>query len=151
MNKLDEIHSGDIARHRRAVLRIGPGLGLALAAAVLAAGCSVYAWTVPIIWSGKSQLQEVAQSAPHGTLVLRRDHERIFILVDDQAAFRSVSGKEASFRLAPGRHEIATMYNDGKRVSTEPLKGSFTLDPGQRITIEVESRGTFGMRQVANR
>jgi hypothetical protein len=130
--------------------RTGSGLLFALLAVTLTAGCSRYFWNAPKSWALKGQLESVPESAPHGVLLLERNSNGIYILVDDKAAFRSVQGNTASFRLPAGRHEIQARYTatEGERaVVSGLLKTSIDLRVGQRATLGVMHTGT-GIRFV---
>lgn len=131
--------------------RAGRGLAIATMAGLLASSCSSYFWSAPKSWAFKGQLASVSESAPHGTLVLERNSEHIYIIVDGKAAFRTVEGSRASFRLPPGRHEVAAMYSategNSAVASRAPLKGSFELREGGTVRLGVVSTGS-GIRFV---
>jgi hypothetical protein len=125
--------------------RTGRGRALALIAILLTAGCSGYFWTAPKSWALKGQLQSVPESSPHGTLVLERNSKSIFILVDGKAAFRSVEGNSATFRLSPGRHEVIARYTateGNNAVVAGPLNRSLEIAAGQRVALGVTYTGS---------
>lgn len=74
-----------------------------------------------ILFSGCAavQLTSVPQSEPHGTLTVSReekwdlgfDYKSISVKVDDKYVFNEIEGKSATFRLAPGKHEVEAEYS----------------------------------------
>lgn len=132
------------------IRRTGARLLVALLAVTLTAGCSRYFWSAPKSWAFKGQLESVPESSPHGVLLLERNSNNIYILVDGKAAFRTVQGNSASFRLPAGRHEIQARYTateGNSAVVSGELKTTIDLRAGQRAALGVMNTGT-GIRFV---
>jgi hypothetical protein len=132
------------------IRRTGRGLLLAVLAGTLTAGCSRYFWNAPKSWALKGQLESVPETSPHGTLLLERNNDNIYILVDGKAAFKTVRGRAATFRLPAGPHEVQARYTateGNSAVVSGVLKTSVDLRVGQRIALGVQHSGS-GIRFV---
>ncbi len=111
------------------------------------------------------QLTSVPQSEPHGTLTVSReekhylgtrlsipgltDYKNILVKVDGKYVFKEIEGKSATFRLAPGKHEVEAEYYDSFPGFTNYKGGNLFTAPGItrrspviKDVVEVKEKGT---------
>ena len=115
-------------------------------AAILLCGC--FFMRAPSTWAFKSELKSVPESEPHGVLVLVRNNPNIWVLVDNRMVFKDAKTTQLSFRLAPGKHKIQTMYHGhesyGAKLysrSSDTLEKLVELKEGSAIVVNIVTDG----------
>ena len=101
-------------------------------------------WNAPCDWALKKKLKSVPEDQPHGRLVLSRSDPHLLALVDDRVVFVSPEEKVASFRLAPGLHDLQARYREDNGLWTLTGRRTTTLDVsfGTKTTLRLEVRWT---------